>query len=144
MDQTNLCYFWNWLLKTEDFSDYYWQVSKFVKLTIFTIPNYYNYHNELPVLVCECKKLGHYNDIIMGTISSLITSLTILYSTVYSDTDQRKHQSSASLAFVWGIHRSPVNSPHKWPVTQKMSPFDDVIMGKWLFSGLVLAYKGEH
>ena len=41
----------------------------------------------------------------------------------------RKHQSSASLAFVRGIHRGPVNSPHKWPVTQKMFPFDDVIMG---------------
>ena len=40
----------------------------------------------------------------------------------------RKHQSSASLAFVRGIHRGPVNSPHKWPVTRKMFPFDDVIM----------------
>ena len=50
------------------------------------------------------------------------------YSTVYSDTDQRKYQSSASLAFVRGIHRRPVNSPHKWPVTRKMFPFDDVIM----------------
>ena len=46
----------------------------------------------------------------------------------YSDADQRKHQSSASLAFVWGIHRGPVNSPHKWPVARKMFPFDDVIM----------------
>ena len=59
-------------------------------------------------------------DIIMGTIASLITSLTIVYSTVYSDADQRKHQSSTSLAFVWGIHRGPVNSPHKWPVTQNI------------------------
>ena len=42
--------------------------------------------------------------------------------------DQRNHQSSASLAFVWGIHRGPVNSPHKWPVTRKVFPFDDVIM----------------
>ena len=41
----------------------------------------------------------------MGAIASQITSLTIVYSTVYSDADQRKHQSSASLAFVWGIHR---------------------------------------
>ena len=64
----------------------------------------------------------------MGAIASLITSLTIVYSTVYSDADQRKHQSSASLAFVWGIHRGPGNSPHKWPVTRKMFPFDDVIM----------------
>ena len=69
----------------------------------------------------------HYCNVIMGTIVSQITSLTIVYSTVYSDADQRKHQSSASLAFVRGIHRGPVNSPHKWPVTRKMFPFDDVI-----------------
>ena len=70
----------------------------------------------------------HYNDVIMGTVASQITSLRIVYSTVYSDADQTKHQSSASLAFVRGIHRGPVNSPHKWPVMQKMFPFDDVIM----------------
>ena len=49
----------------------------------------------------------------MGAIAAQITSLAIVYSTVYSDADQRKHQSSASLAFVRGIHRRPVNSPHK-------------------------------
>ena len=64
----------------------------------------------------------------MSAMASQITSLTIVYSTVYSDPDQRKHQSSASLAFVWGIHRGPVNFPHKWPVTRKMFPFDDVIV----------------
>ena len=48
---------------------------------------------------------NHYNNVIMGAIGSLITSLTIVYSTVYSDADQRKHQSPASLAFVWGIDR---------------------------------------
>ena len=64
----------------------------------------------------------------MGAIASQITSLTIIYSTVYSGADQSKHQSSASLAFVWGIHRGPVNYPHKWPVTRKIFPFDDVIM----------------
>ena len=46
---------------------------------------------------------------------------------VYSGADERKHQSSASLAFVLGIHRWPVNSPHKGPITRKMFPFDDVI-----------------
>ena len=61
-------------------------------------------------------------------MASQITSLTVVYSTVYSGVYQRKHQSSASLAFVWGIHRGPVNSPQKWPVTRKMFPFDDVIM----------------
>ena len=70
----------------------------------------------------------HYSDVIMDTVASQITSLSIVYSTVYSDADQRKHKSSASLAFVRGIHRGPVNSPHKWPVTRKMFPFDDVIM----------------
>ena len=64
----------------------------------------------------------------MGAIASQITSLTIGYSTVYSSVDQRKYQRSALLAFVWGIHRWPVNSPHKWPVTWIMFPFDDVIM----------------
>ena len=64
----------------------------------------------------------------MSAIASQITSLTIVYSTIYSDADQRKHQSSASLAFVRGIHGGTVNSPHKWPVTRKMFPFDDVIM----------------
>ena len=77
----------------------------------------------------------HYNDVIMGTTVSQITSLTIVFSTVYSDTNQRKHQSSASLAFVRGIHWGPVNSPHKWPVTRKMFPLDNVIMWKWHLPG---------
>ena len=64
----------------------------------------------------------------MGAIASQITSLTIVYSTVDSGADQSKHQSSASLAFVWGLHRGPGNYPHKWPVTRKIFPFDDVIM----------------
>ena len=69
---------------------------------------------------------SHYNDVIMGTMASQITSLTIGYSSVYPGTHQ--DQSSASLAFVREIHRSPVNSPHNGPVTWKMFPFDDVIM----------------
>ena len=70
----------------------------------------------------------HYDDVVMGSMASQITSLTIVYSIVYSDADQRKHQSSRSLAFVRGIHRGPANSSHKWPVTRKMFPFHDVIM----------------
>ena len=64
----------------------------------------------------------------MGTIASQITSLTIVYSTIYSGIDQRKHQSSASLAFVWGNHQGPVgpvNASHKWPVMRKLFPFDE-------------------
>ena len=53
--------------------------------------------------------------------------LMIVYSTVYSGVDRSKHQGSASLAFVWGIHWGPVNFPHKWPVTRKLFPFDEII-----------------
>ena len=52
----------------------------------------------------------NYGDVIMGTMASQITSLVIVYSTVYSGADQRKHLSSASLAFVQGIHRRSANS----------------------------------
>ena len=64
----------------------------------------------------------------MIAMASQITSSSIVYSTVHSGAYQRKHQTSTSLDFVRGIHRSPVNSPHKGPVTRKMFPFDDVIM----------------
>ena len=76
-------------------------------------------------------KSCHYIDVIMGAMASQITNLVIVYSTVCWGTYQRKHQSSASLAFVRGIHRWSVNSPHKWPVTRKMFLFDDVIMMLW-------------
>ena len=85
------------------------------------------------VLMC----VWHYADVIMTTLASQITSLTVVYSNVYSGADQSKHQSSASLAFVWGIHRGPVNSPHKWPVTRKMFPFDDVIMNTFFCMVLI-------
>ena len=48
---------------------------------------------------------NRYSDAIMGTMASQITSLTIVYSTVYAGADQGRHQSPASLAFVRGIHR---------------------------------------
>ena len=71
---------------------------------------------------------SHYSDVIMGTMASQITSLTIVYSSVYSGADQGKQHSSAPLAFVRGNHWWPVNSLHKWPVIRKMFPFEDVIM----------------
>ena len=66
----------------------------------------------------------------MSTMASQITGVSIVCTAVYSGVDQRKHQSSVSLAFVRGIHRSPVNSPHKGSVTRKMLPFDGMIMDK--------------
>ena len=70
--------------------------------------------------------LTPYNDVIMAAMASQIISLTIVCSIVYSGAYQRKHQSSAPLTFVWGIHRWQVNSPHKWPATRKMLPYDEV------------------
>ena len=72
--------------------------------------------------------LNHYSDVIMGTMATQITSFTIVYSTFIQTQIKKKYQTSASLAFVRGLHRGPVNSPHKWSETRKMSPFDDVIM----------------
>ena len=76
-----------------------------------------------------------YIDVIMSVMASQFTGFSIAYAIVSSGADQRKHQSSASLAFVRGIPRLPVNSSHKGPVTRKVFPFDDVIMepgtSKW-------------
>ena len=74
---------------------------------------------------------SHYNDVILSVMASQNSSLPIVYSTVYSGADNRKHQSSASMAFVRGIHRWLVNAPHKGPVARQMFPFDDVIMIIW-------------
>ena len=71
---------------------------------------------------------AHYNDVIMSTKASQITSLRIVYSAIYSGAYQRKHQSSASRAFARGVHQWPVNSPHKRPVTRKMFSLDVVFM----------------
>ena len=83
-------------------------------------------------------EVRHYNDVIMGPMASQITSLAIVYSAVYSGADQRKHQSSASLAFVRGIHRGPVNSPHKWSVTRKMFP-----IFWWRHHGVAQTWMGK-
>ena len=87
---------------------------------------------QIYVVVIQCD-IKHYDDVMMTMLASQITSLTVVYSIVYSGVNQRKHQSFASLAFVREIHRGPVNFPHKWPVTRKMFPFDDVIMSENLW-----------
>ena len=78
----------------------------------------------------------HYSDVIMNAVACPITSLRIVNPTDYSGADQRTHQSSASLAFVGGIHRGPVHSPRKGPVTRKMFPFDDVIICPGMGAGV--------
>ena len=92
-----------------------------IKLLIFSLKEMYfksSCANRRP-FCSGIDVLDHDWDVIMGAMASQITSLTILYSTVYSDANQRKHQSSASLGFVRGIHQWPVNSPHKWSATRK-------------------------
>ena len=84
--------------------------------------------SSFPTNITDRKK--QYDDVMMSAMASQITSLTIVYSIVYSSADQRKRQNSMSLAFVWGIHRGLVTSPHKGQVTWKMFPFDGVIMIK--------------
>ena len=71
-------------------------------------------------------------------MASQITGVSIARSTVYSGADQRKHQSSASLAFERGNHRWPVDSPPKGPVTRKMSPFKDAIMSQSQWRGALM------
>ena len=69
-----------------------------------------------------------YSDVTMSIVASHMTSISIVCSNVYSGAYQREHESSALLAFVRGIRRWPVDSPHKGPVTREMFPFDDIIM----------------
>ena len=97
----------------------YWQSIKVIIWQLRFYKHEYVGHTKSKILYMS---LCHYSDVIMGVIASEIASLKIFCSTVYTGTDQRKHQSSASLAFVRGIHRWPVNSSHKWPVTQTIVP----------------------
>ena len=78
------------------------------------------FHKDSNTLDSQWCQIHHYNDVIMSAMASQITSLTSVYSTVYSRRRSKKHRNSAWLAFVRGIHRWPVYSPHKGPVTRKM------------------------
>ena len=77
-----------------------------------------------------------------SAMASQVTAVPIVCSTVDSGTDQREHQSSASLAFVRGIHRWPVKSPHKRPVMREIFPFDDAVMEQVFSQYSVSGIKG--
>ena len=85
-------------------------------------------HGVSSIYVTKWFNKTHYIDVIMSAMASQTTGVSIICSTVCSGADQRKHQSSASLAFVRRLHRWPMDSHHKGPVMRKMFPFDDVIM----------------
>ena len=88
----------------------YWKVFMlYNKLSLNSVCTYQQSVTHVAISPYQLISYEHYNDVIMSAMASQITSFTIVYSTVYSGTDQRKHQSSASLAFVRGIHRSPWN-----------------------------------
>ena len=93
-----------------------------------------------PASGCTGLALTHYTDVTMSVMASQITNVWIVCSTVCSGEDQRNHQSLASLAFVRGIHRWPVNFPHKGLVTRKMFAFDDIIITRCISSGLETCY----
>ena len=108
------------------------QISRFLASVLLTyiIPSP-NTHMPNISVCCHVKLTVHHNDVIMSAMASQITSLTIVYLTVYWGADQRKLRSSASMAFIRGIHRWSVNFPHKRPVTRKTFPFDDVSINMW-------------
>ena len=103
-------------------------IDTIITLTPTSRHNQTRCHVHYAISISQSTETPHYSDVIMSTMASQVTSLTIVYSTFYSGADQRKYQSSVSLAFVRGIHRWPVNSAHKGSVTRKMLPYDDVIM----------------
>ena len=99
------------------------------------------------VETCRINVCHHYSDVIMSEMGSKTTGVSIVYSTVCSYVDQRKHQSSASLAFVRGIHLWPVNSPHKGPVTRKSfhvmtsSCYSEIARELWPLKSLDCLFK---
>ena len=119
-----------WELRTISFRNIFLVVHMPKVVVIAKNLNDAEFHNYLGTLVETGLEIFgcHYRDVKMSTMASQITGVSIVCSTVCSDADRRKHQSSASLAFMRRIHRWSVNSPHKRPVTRKMFPFDDVIM----------------
>ena len=103
-----------------------WLICVFNRIT--GPPILFNYH-------------GHYSDVKMDAMASQITSLTMVHSTVYLGADQRQHQSSASLTFVRGIHRWPVNSSHKGPVTWKCFHLMTSSWMQWLVNAFCVRDK---
>ena len=95
-------------IDTLHFNQRYWKLETIANGMVFYIFVGFTLETYLDFVIA----VVHYGDV-MSTITSQITSLTIFCSTVFSSTNQRKYQSSASLAFVRGIHRSPVNFSHR-------------------------------
>ena len=96
--------------------------------TKFYFNHFHTDHYRLVGKVVKVLATEHCSGVMISAMASQITGVSIVWSTLWSGADQRKHQRSASLAFVKGIQRWQGNSPHKRLVTRKMVPFDNVIM----------------
>ena len=118
---------WSQFMMTHEMCSTCSTQTQFKKMGLFRNP-WWHYQRLKDLSTWLKEATTHHNGVIMSPMASQINSLTIVYLSVYSGADQRKHESSALLAFVQGIHWWPVNSPHKGPVMWKMFPFDDVIM----------------
>ena len=101
----------------------YWPIRLCIVTVLSIWAEYINY--EYPSI---CILSFHHSGAIMSAMASQITGVSIVCSTICSDTGQRKHQSSASLAVRREIHRWPFDSLHKGPVMRKMFRYDDVII----------------
>ena len=129
----------------------FWQLQmqkimkKIIKITIpfqlYTVTWCLYYDILKPVQeIFTVTKLHHHSDVIMSAMASQITGVSIVHSTVYSGADQRKHQISASQAFVRGIHQWPVNSPHKGPLTRKCF---HLMTSSWLWTSFNALWPGD-
>ena len=109
---------------------YLFRKSSSISTWIYVSLNYVMFGTSKTYSLLPWVVTNHYDDVIMGAIAFQITSLTIVSSTAYSDADQRKHQSSASLAFVQRIHREAGEFPALWQMASdaEISPFNDVII----------------
>ena len=126
MEWKELCQeFGAWVLT--DTSQFY---TRFVKIKIETYSRDFNGFCVTEDITSTYSMRHHNSDVIISAMASQ-SGVSIVCSIVWSGTDQWKHQSYTPLAFVKGIHRWPVDSPHKGPVTSKMFLFDDVIMASF-------------
>ena len=134
-----MIYHRRWKITTTIFMhDIYCRLTKTSIMRSFLCMGYYRYFTLSEYVIDERQQaittpfstVGRYryNDVIMSAMASQITSISIACSSVCSGSDQRKHRSSTSLAFVMRIHRWPVYSPHKAPATQTLFPVDYVVM----------------
>ena len=106
------CWYWNVVILTKFSSLAAVEVVILTTFSTTSVENFIKMTYPFPCVFHQSffyKKLTNiYSDVIMCAMASQITGASIVCSNACSGADQRKHQSSASLAFVRGIPRWPV------------------------------------